>query len=143
MKGFREELSIVVFHFATATVERWSTERGSHYTEFLLKVKQTGFGYDNFLISGKIYILKPGARVCSLHFEGQSGPKPWCPVPTLFPSIPVNTVNTSSENMANASSVRRQLIFNSDVEDTDTEVCDTDINSKQLNATTEIDNFDH
>ena len=31
---------------------------------------------------------KPGTRVCSLHFEGRNGPKPWCQFPTLFPSKP-------------------------------------------------------
>ena len=34
--------------------------------------------------------LKPkaGTRVCSLHFRGADGPKPWCKLPTLFPSKP-------------------------------------------------------
>ena len=34
--------------------------------------------------------LKPkgGTRVCSLHFRGCDGPKPWCKLPTLFPSKP-------------------------------------------------------
>ena len=29
---------------------------------------------------------KSGTRVCSLHFKGKEGPKPWCQFPTLFPS---------------------------------------------------------
>ena len=32
---------------------------------------------------------KAGTRVCSLHFKGTDGPKPWCKVPTLFPSKPL------------------------------------------------------
>ena len=32
---------------------------------------------------------KSGTRVCSLHFKGEEGPKPWCQFPSLFPSKPV------------------------------------------------------
>ena len=30
------------------------------------------------------FSAKPGTRVCSLHFKGGEGPKPWCQFPTLF-----------------------------------------------------------
>ena len=32
---------------------------------------------------------KSGTRVCSLHFKGEEGLKPWCQFPSLFPSKPV------------------------------------------------------
>ena len=34
------------------------------------------------------FSAKPGTRVCSLHFKGEEGPKPWSQFPTLFPSKP-------------------------------------------------------
>ena len=36
----------------------------------------------------KYFASKPATRVCSLHFEGRNGPKPWCLSPTLFSSKP-------------------------------------------------------
>ena len=36
----------------------------------------------------KNLVPKPGTRVCSLHFKGADGPKPWCKLPSLFPSKP-------------------------------------------------------
>ena len=35
------------------------------------------------------FSAKSGTRVCSLHFKGEEGPKPWCQFPSLFPSKPV------------------------------------------------------
>ncbi|XP_074628852.1 uncharacterized protein LOC141886548 [Acropora palmata] len=35
------------------------------------------------------FFAKSGTRVCSLHFKGEEGPKPWCQFPSLFPSKPV------------------------------------------------------
>ena len=35
------------------------------------------------------FSAKSGTRVCSLHFKGKDGPKPWCQFPSLFPSKPV------------------------------------------------------
>ena len=32
------------------------------------------------------FSAKSGTRVCSLHFKGEEGPKPWCQFPSLFPS---------------------------------------------------------
>ena len=37
----------------------------------------------------KNLVLKAGTRVCSLHFKGSDGPKPWCKLPTVFPSKPL------------------------------------------------------
>ena len=55
------------------------------------------------------FTAKAGTRVCSLHFVGKSGPKPWCPIPTLFPSKPAPE---PCENTA----VRRRLNFDSGVQ---------------------------
>ena len=37
----------------------------------------------------KNLVAKAGTRVCSLHFRGSDGPKPWCKLPTVFPSKPL------------------------------------------------------
>ena len=37
----------------------------------------------------QIFSAKSGTRVCSLHFKGEEGPKPWCQFPSLFPLKPV------------------------------------------------------
>ena len=37
----------------------------------------------------KNLVPKAGTRVCSLHFKGSDGPKPWCKLPTVFPSKPL------------------------------------------------------
>ena len=36
----------------------------------------------------KKFFSKAWNAVCSFHFEGRNGPKPWCQFPTLFPSKP-------------------------------------------------------
>ena len=36
------------------------------------------------------FSAKSGARVCSMRFKGEEGPKPWCQFPTLLPSKPVH-----------------------------------------------------
>ena len=37
----------------------------------------------------KNLVPKAGTRVRSLHFKGSDGPKPWCKLPTVFPSKPL------------------------------------------------------
>ncbi len=55
--------------------------------------------------------VKAGTRVCSLHFVGKNGPKPWCPVPTLFPSKPESKPCEKSAEVPPKPSVRRRLNF--------------------------------
>ena len=55
------------------------------------------------------FTFKAGTRVCSLHFVGRNGPKPWCPVPTLFPSRP--TCEPSENSSVPKPGARRRLNF--------------------------------
>ena len=55
------------------------------------------------------FTLKAGTRVCSLHFVGRNGPKPWCPVPTSFPSMP--TCEPSENSSVPKPGARRRLNF--------------------------------
>ena len=81
--------------------------------------------------------VKPGTRVCSLHFEGGNGPQKWCPVPTIFPSkpppqfpkkrpLPNRNLHSPTSPMAHGvTKARRRLMYEDDYDVQDsTSACD-------------------